>query len=306
MNEPRRPRRPVHGVILLDKPTGISSNSALQKARWLMNAAKAGHTGVLDPLATGLLPLCFGEATKFSSFLLDADKGYRATVKFGVLTTTGDSEGEVVSERPVAFDRAALEAAMAGFLGPISQVPPMYSALKHQGKALYEYARQGIEIERKARNVTIHSIELVEFAGDVAVIDVSCSKGTYIRTLAEDIGEVLGCGAHLIGLRRTATAGFPLEQAITLEAIEAVPYEERLGLLLPVDVLVSHLPEVELDEQETGRFMHGQAVRVSEKREIMSRFRVYRQATREFLGLAEARDALSLHPARLVATQVAE
>jgi tRNA pseudouridine55 synthase len=297
----RRPKRRVDGVLLLDKPLQVSSNGALQKARWLFNAAKAGHTGVLDPLATGLLPCCFGEATKFSSYLLDADKAYRATLKFGAVTTTGDAEGEVLRERPVDFTETALREAMARHTGPIRQVPPMYSALKFQGKALYEYARQGIEIERKARDVTIHGLELIEFGGDTAVIDVRCSKGTYVRTLAEDIGEALGCGAHLIGLRRTATAGFSLDRAVTLEQVDAVPYEDRLGLLLPVDVLVSHLPSFEVDETGFGRFTHGQSVQMGEKHDIMSRFRVYRASTREFVGLGEVRDDFGLlHPCRLM------
>ena len=191
MSAPRRVKLPINGVLLLDKPYLLSSNTALQRARWLYSAAKGGHTGVLDPLATGLLPLCFGEATKFSSYLLDADKGYRATVKFGEVTTTGDIEGEVVLQRPVAFTLPQLQAAIAAHTGPISQVPPMYSALKHQGKALYEYAREGIEIKREARDVTIHRIDLISFDGTTAVIDVLCSKGTYIRTLVEDIGEQL-------------------------------------------------------------------------------------------------------------------
>lgn len=308
MSQVRRPKRRVDGVLLLDKPYQISSNGALQKVRWMFNAAKAGHTGVLDPLATGLLPVCFGEATKFSSYLLDADKGYRATVKFGAVTTTGDIEGEVLRERPVDFSEVDLLAAMAKYTGPISQVPPMFSALKFEGKALYEYARQGVEIERKARNVMIHSIQLIslDLASETAVIDVLCSKGTYIRTLAEDIGEVLGCGAHLSGLRRTTTAGFKLEDAVTPEQVEAVEYEDRLGLLLPPDILVMHFPEITLADAEVGRFMHGQAVHIAEKHEIMPRFRVYREAAREFLGLGEARADGFLHPFRLMATSVAE
>ncbi|TCP14603.1 tRNA pseudouridine synthase B [Crenobacter luteus] len=305
MSKPRRERRAVSGVLLLDKPLGVSSNGALQKARWLYTAAKAGHTGVLDPLATGLLPVCFGEATKFSSYLLDADKAYRATVKFGVVTTTGDAEGEVVKERPVDIRPEGLAEACARFSGPIRQVPPMYSALKFEGRALYEYARAGVEIERKARDVVIHSIDMVEFAGDVAVIDVVCSKGTYIRTLAEDIGERLGCGAHLIGLRRTATAGFSLAAAHTLEAIEALEPAGRDALLLPMDVLVGHLPEVAIDETAAARFVHGQAVRDPQNHAIMSRFRVYREATREFMGLAERKPDGFLHPLRLVAANAA-
>ncbi|MGL6071813.1 tRNA pseudouridine(55) synthase TruB [Craterilacuibacter sp.] len=305
MAQVRRPKLNIDGVLLLDKPLGFSSNGALQKVRWLYTAAKAGHTGVLDPLATGLLPVCFGEATKFSSFLLDADKGYRATVCFGANTTTGDAEGEVVEERPVDFTQAQLLAAMARFKGEIDQVPPMYSALKHQGKPLYEYARQGIDIERPARRVSIHGIELISFDGKTAIIDVLCSKGTYIRTLAQDIGEALGCGAHLTGLRRTQTAGFRLEDALTIEQVEAVAVDARAGLLLPIDILVGHLPEVALSEADFGRFMHGQAVPSQQNHAIMSRFRVYREATREFLGLAEAREEAFLHPSRLVAVKTA-
>ena len=195
-------RRPLHGVLLLDKPLGLSSNDALQKAKWLLRAEKAGHTGTLDPLATGLLPLCFGAATKFSQVSLDADKSYTATLRLGQTTRTGDAEGEVVQTRPVNVDRAALEAACARWTGPIRQLPPMYSALKHNGKALYEYARDGVEIERAERDVMIHTLDIVDWHHEnpeTATIEVCCSKGTYVRTLAEDIGETLGCGAHQIG-----------------------------------------------------------------------------------------------------------
>lgn len=307
MSAPRRVKLPINGVLLLDKPYDVSSNGALQKARWLYSAAKAGHTGVLDPLATGLLPVCFGEATKFSSYLLDADKGYRATVKFGQVTTTGDIEGEVVIERPVTFDRAALEQTLAAFCGVITQVPPMYSALKFQGRPLYEYAREGIEIERAGREVTIHRIELLSFDGvDTAVIEVLCSKGTYIRTLAQDVGERLGCGAHLTGLRRTTTGGFRLEDAHTLEAIEALPREARDGLLLPVDILVSHFPEQTLAAEEARRFCHGQAVRGAENCATMQRFRVYQAQTREFLGLADASEDGLLQPVRVMVAPATE
>ena len=306
MTQMRRKKRAVSGVLLLDKPYNVSSNSALLKARWLYSAAKAGHTGVLDPLATGLLPVCLGEATKFSSYLLDADKGYRATICFGKVTATGDLEGEVLRERPVTFDEAALRHVMAQFLGPISQVPPMYSALKFQGKPLYEYARAGVDIERQARDVIIHALELISFDGREAVVDVLCSKGTYVRTLAEDIGEALGCGAFLTGLRRTTTGGFVLDQAITLEALEAVPEAERDGLLLPADVLVAHLPEIVLAPEQAGRFRQGQAVRIAEKCETMPRFRVYLAQTREFVGLGEVREPGVLSPLRLVAASAAE
>ncbi|BEV70685.1 tRNA pseudouridine(55) synthase TruB [Paludibacterium sp. THUN1379] len=301
MTQVRRVKRNIDGVLLLDKPYEISSNGALQKARWLYSAAKGGHTGVLDPLATGLLPLCFGEATKFCSYLLDADKAYRATVRFGQVTTTGDIEGEVVRERPVTFDREQLLAAMQAFVGEIDQVPPMYSALKYQGKALYEYAREGVEIERKARRVTIHSLTLQSFDGLEAVMDVVCSKGTYVRTLAQDIGERLDAGAHLTGLRRTATAGFRLADAITLDQLEALDLPGRDALLLPADVLVQHLPAISLDEKQSARFCHGQAVRIDEKCETMLRFRVYRQETRKFLGLADAQADGMLQPVRLMA-----
>jgi tRNA pseudouridine55 synthase len=301
----RRPKRNVDGVLLLDKPYEISSNGALQRVRWLYTAAKGGHTGVLDPLATGLLPLCFGEATKFCSYLLDADKAYRATVRFGQNTTTGDIEGEVVRERPITFGVDELQQAINGFIGEIDQVPPMYSALKHQGRPMYEYAREGIFIERPARRITIYAINLLSFDGQEAVIDVECSKGTYIRTLAEDLGERLNAGAHLSGLRRTRTAGFSLDQAVTLEAIEASAVAELDGFLLPVDVLVAHLPEVELSDPLAQGFSHGQAVRVDEKHAIMTRFRVYHQGTRKFLGLADLREAAMLHPVRLMAVSQA-
>ncbi len=207
-------------MLLLDKPQGVSSNGALQTARRLFNAAKAGHTGTLDPMASGLLPLTFGEATKFSQMLLDADKTYEAVVQLGVDTDSGDADGAVIATRPVAVDRAALEAVLARFRGEIEQVPPMYSALKRDGKALYEYARAGIELEREARKVTIHALELLDFAGERFTIRVHCSKGTYIRSLAMDIGAALGCGAHLAALRRTAIGAFDLSGAVTLEALE--------------------------------------------------------------------------------------
>jgi len=231
-------RRPVHGVLLLDKPLGLSSNDALQKAKRLYRAEKAGHTGTLDPLASGLLPICFGAATKFSQVSLDADKAYRATLKLGQTTTTGDAEGEVTRQRPVQVDRAAIEAACARFSGDIEQVPPMHSALKKNGKALYEYARNGIEVERAPRRVTIHAITTVDWHDDALVIDVSCSKGTYIRTLAEDIGESLGCGAHLSALRRTGSGALRVEQAVTLEQLQAMDEAQRDALLAPADALI--------------------------------------------------------------------
>lgn len=250
-------RRAVHGVLLLDKPLGASSNDALQQAKRLYRAEKAGHTGTLDPLATGLLPLCFGAATKFSQVSLDADKRYRATLAFGTTTSTGDAEGTVLSERPVAVDRASLEAACARFTGAITQIPPMHSALKRDGRPLYEYARAGIEVEREPRAVRIHRIDIVE--GDNArwVIDVTCSKGTYIRTLAEDIGEALGCGAHLAALRRTGSGPLTLDGAFTLEQLAALSEDERDAALRPADALIADWPVVRLGTEDAGRFLAG-------------------------------------------------
>lgn len=262
----RQPRRQLHGVILLDKPLGLSSNDALQKVRRLMRAEKAGHTGTLDPLATGLLPLCFGAATKFSQVSLDADKRYSATLKLGQTTTTGDAEGEILQTRavtPEQVNQASIEAACKAFTGPIEQIPPMHSALKHQGRALYEYAREGIDIERPARQVTIHAIDIVNWQNDALTLDVRCSKGTYIRTLAQDIGERLGCGAHLIGLRRTGSGGVSLQGAVTLEALQAMTETERDALMQPADVLLSDWPDVTLTEPEAARFLTGLRRRTS-------------------------------------------
>ena len=264
MNKPQRqPRRALHGVILLDKPLGLSSNDALQKVRRLMRAEKAGHTGTLDPLATGLLPLCFGAATKFAQVSLDADKAYRATLKLGQTTTTGDAEGQVLQERTVQVDPPSIEAACAAMTGLIEQVPPMHSALKHEGRPLYEYARAGVEIERASRQVTIHAIDIVSWQDDQLVLDVRCTKGTYIRTLAQDIGERLGCGAHLQGLRRTASGDVVLEGAVSLADLQGMTEAERDTHLLPADVLLSDWPEVVLDESEAGRFLTGLRRRVS-------------------------------------------
>ncbi len=283
-------RRTLHGVLLLDKPLGWTSNDVLQKAKGILRAEKGGHTGTLDPLATGLLPLCFGAATKFSQASLDADKRYRATLRLGQRTSTGDGEGAVIDERPVQLDRAAVEAACARFTGPIEQIPPMHSALKHEGRALYDYARAGIEIERAPRKVTIHAIDIVHWQDAELVIDVSCSKGTYIRTLAEDIGQELGCGAHLSALRRTGSGALAVEQAITLEALQALSEAERDALLLPPDVLVAGWPAVHLPDDEAGRFLTGLRRRVTLA--DAPAVRVYRRppeppdSPRAFLGTA--------------------
>jgi tRNA pseudouridine55 synthase len=260
---PRQPRRALHGVLLLDKPLGWTSNDALQKVKGMLRAEKAGHTGTLDPLATGLLPLCFGAATKFSQASLDADKRYTATLKLGERTTTGDREGELVQARPVAVDRAAIDAACARFTGPIDQLPPMHSALKHQGRKLYDLARAGVEVERTTRRVVIHAIDIVRWQADELVIDVRCSKGTYIRTLAEDIGEALGCGAHLAALRRTGSGALAVADAITIEDLQALEPAERDALLRPPQVLLGDTPEVLLPADEAGRFLTGLRRRVA-------------------------------------------
>lgn len=263
MNAPRArvARRPVHGVLLLDKPLGWSSNDALQKVKWLLRAEKAGHTGTLDPLATGVLPLCFGAATKFSQLQLDADKTYEATVRLGVKTSTGDAEGDVIEERAVHVTQEDVMNVAPVFTGPIQQVPPMHSALKRDGKALYEYARAGIEVEREARAVTIHelamTLERVEEKYSAIKMIVKCSKGTYIRTLGEDIGEALGCGAHLSALRRIDTGGFHASQSVTLEALEAMTEAERMNCLMPVESLLREHTVVTLDSENAGRFLSG-------------------------------------------------
>jgi tRNA pseudouridine55 synthase len=304
---PRLPRRDVHGVLLLDKPLGLSSNDALVRAKRLLRANKAGHTGTLDPLATGLLPLCFGEATKFSQDLLEADKTYEATVRLGQKTATGDAEGEVIAERPVCVDTAAVEAMLARFLGEIEQVPPMHSALKKDGKPLYEYARAGQTVERASRRITIHAISLLssELPGSpVFVMRVTCSKGTYIRTLAEDIGEALGCGAHLTGLRRTAVGDLTLEGAMTLESLGERADEDRPGLLAPVDALLQRCPALVLDDASTARFLQGQRIAgrdlpVDVLPAEDTLMRVYTGAPTRLLGVARMREG-ALRPERLV------
>jgi tRNA pseudouridine55 synthase len=273
----------VHGVLLLDKPLGLSSNDALQKAKRLYRAEKAGHTGTLDPLATGLLPLCFGAAAKFAMAGLEADKAYRATLRLGQTRRGGDLEGEVLRERPVSVNRAAIDAACAAFTGEIEQRAPMFSALKHEGRALYAYARAGIEVERSARRVHIQRIDVVDWQGEALVLDVRCSKGTYIRSLAEDIGEALGCGAHLAALRRTASGALRVDDALTLDALADLVEAERDARLLPADCLLASWPQVALDEEEAGRFLTGLRRRVSLA--DMPAVRVYGPG-RAFLGSA--------------------
>lgn len=303
MNAPRRqPRRKVDGVLLLDKPLGISSNAALQKARWLFNASKAGHTGTLDPMATGLLPLCFGEATKFAGELLDANKAYLATVRLGIVTDTADAEGQVMATCPVSVGEAEVRALLPGFLGVQQQVPPMHSALKRDGKPLYELARQGIEVERTPRQITIHSLEFIAWAGDRFDIAVSCSKGTYIRTLAADIGAALGCGAHLAALRRTRVGSLDVSNALTLEDIEAARAEQRDSLLMPPDCLLSGVPLIELSGKDVTRIMLGQAIRW--EGQALPRCRL--SGPEGFVGLGEISGDGWLHPRRLLATVSAD
>ena len=258
--QPRSRWKTVNGVLLLDKPLGLSSNDALQKARRLFQAARAGHTGTLDPLASGLLPVCFGEATRFAGQMLDADKEYLARVKLGVRTSTGDAEGEVLETLPVDVDTGMLGRALLAHTGEIDQIPPMHSALKHQGKALYEYARAGETIERAVRHVRIHEIELQDVALPEFSMRVLCSKGTYIRTLAEDIGSMLGCGAHLTGLRRTRTGPLHLESACMLEQLAALDEDQRTALLQPADVLLQDMPALGVDEDGARRLINGQTV----------------------------------------------
>ena len=277
-------KRPVNGVLLLDKPAGLSSNTALQKARRLYRAEKAGHTGVLDPLATGLLPVCFGEAAKFAQYLLDADKAYTATLKLGEASSTGDAEGEIVATGRADISPAEFQTACAALTGRIRQVPPMFSALKHEGKPLYEYARKGIVIERKARDITVYAIDITRFAAPQAVIDVRCSKGTYIRTLAEDIAKQLNTFAHLTALRRTETAGFTITQSHTLDGLAALDEAGRDALLLPCDVLVQHLPRLVLNDTAVKMLRCGQRPQFSDDLTDDTPYRVYDKGGR-FIGL---------------------
>lgn len=298
----KRMRDLVDGVLLLDKPVGLSSNDALIRAKRVLNAKKAGHTGTLDPFATGLLPLCFGEATKFSQDLLEADKTYEATVHLGIMTNTGDTEGEAIETLPVEVIEAQIEAALARFRGPILQVPPMYSALKRDGKAYYEYAREGITLEREARPVTIHALEFMAYDAPMLKIRVTCSKGTYVRVLGEDIGAALGCGAHLNALRRTQVGPLTIDGMITMEALQA--HAEPLSLLAPVDALLSSFPPVELTPELAVRFLQGQRLALGKEAAVvvpaaLGRVRVY--ADGKLLGTAQLQEYAILAPERLIA-----
>lgn len=257
-------RRPVDGVLLLDKPAGLSSNGALMRVKRLYAAEKAGHTGTLDPLASGLLPICLGVATRFAQFLLDAPKRYLATVRFGITTTTQDTEGEIVHSQPVMLDREGLAAVLPKFVGTRLQTPPAHAALKFAGRPYYEYARKGIEIPRAPREIAVHSLQIVAWDAPDATLDIACSKGTYVRALAADLGEALGCGAHLAALRRTASGGFDVANAVTLAVLEATSEHERERCLLPASSLVAHLPSVHLDRLSATGFLQGRSVPVAE------------------------------------------
>jgi tRNA pseudouridine55 synthase len=298
----KRLRDLVDGVLLLDKPVGLSSNDALIRAKRVLNAKKAGHTGTLDPFATGLLPLCFGEATKFSQDLLEADKTYEATVHLGIMTNTGDTEGEAIETLPVDVTEAQIEAALARFRGPILQIPPMYSALKRDGKAYYEYARAGITLEREARPVTIHALEFMSYEAPMLKIRVTCSKGTYVRVLGEDIGAALGCGAHLNALRRTRVGPLSIDGMLTMEALQA--HAAPLTLLAPVDALLSSFPALELTPELAVRFLQGQRLALGKEAAVvvpaeLGRVRVYSES--KLLGTAQLQEYAILAPERLIA-----
>jgi len=251
------PRRRIDGVLLLDKPPGITSHAALSRVKRLFGAAKAGHTGTLDPLASGLLPICFGSATRFAHFLLDADKRYTATIRFGVSTTTLDAEGDVVATRPVTFARSDLEATLARFTGAIRQVPPAHSALKFEGRPHYEYARRGIDVPRPPRDVIVHALTLVAWRSPDAIVDVHCSKGTYVRTLAADMGDALGSGAHLAALRRTRTGPFAIDDAVTIQDLERMDDEARIASLEPLDAPLAAIPKLVVNARTASALRQG-------------------------------------------------
>lgn len=309
----RRPKgRLIDGIVLLDKPTGESSNHVLQRVKRIYNAAKAGHTGALDPLATGMLPICLGEATKFSSHLLDADKRYLVTAKLGERTDTSDSDGEVVQTRDVNFSEQQLLDALEHFRGDTMQVPSMYSALKYQGQPLYKYAREGKEVPREARPITVFELNFIKLENDELTLDIHCSKGTYIRTIIDDLGEMLGCGAHVIMLRRTAVASYPYEKMVTLEQLEALleqareqdiaPKELLDPLLLPMDTAVADLPEANVPDLAAGYLMNGNPVQVAGL-PTDSLVRITLGEARQFVGIGHMNDDGLLAPKRLIVLQ---
>lgn len=309
MSRPRRRGRDIHGVLLLDKPQGLSSNDALQKVKRIYNANRAGHTGALDPLATGMLPICLGEATKFSQYLLDSDKRYRVIARLGQRTDTSDADGQIVQERPVNFTQAQLDTALDTFRGNIQQVPSMYSALKYQGKKLYEYARQGIEVPREARCITVYELQFIRWEGDELELEIHCSKGTYIRTITDDLGELLGCGAHVIYLRRLQVAKYPIARMVTLEQLNALveqaqeqgiaPSELLDPLLMPMDSPAEDFPEVNLLPAVAGYVKQGQPVQAAGA-PASGLVRITEGEERKFIGIGEIADDGRVAPRRLV------
>ena len=303
MSKPRKRGRDIHGVFLLDKPQGMSSNDIMQKVKRIFQANKAGHTGALDPLATGMLPICLGEATKFSQFLLEADKRYLVTAKLGERTDTSDAEGQIVETRDVNVKTSEILTALEQFRGDILQVPTMFSALKHNGKPLYEYARQGITVEREARPITIFELNFIEYNAPYLTLEVHCSKGTYIRTLVDDLGEVLGCGAHVTMLRRTAVADYPTEKMLDWNALQALAESQDLSLLdallLPMDTAVAKLPALTLNESQTQGIGFGQRIKFDNPNSLQGQVRLFSHENR-FLGVAVIDENNVIRPQRLV------
>ncbi|MFC2544920.1 MAG: tRNA pseudouridine(55) synthase TruB [Aggregatibacter sp.] len=303
MSKPRKRGRDIHGVFLLDKPQGMSSNDIMQKVKRIFQANKAGHTGALDPLATGMLPICLGEATKFSQFLLDADKRYLVTAKLGERTDTSDAEGQVVETREVKVKTPEILTALEQFRGNILQMPTMFSALKHNGKPLYEYARQGITVEREARPITIFELNFIEYNAPYLTLEVHCSKGTYIRTLVDDLGEVLGCGAHVTMLRRTAVADYPTEKILDWHSLQSLAEQQDLALLdallLPMDTAVAKLPALTLNENQTQGIGFGQRIKFDNPNRLQGQVRLFSYENR-FLGVAVIDENNVIRPQRLV------
>ncbi|MGX2974717.1 tRNA pseudouridine(55) synthase TruB [Ursidibacter arcticus] len=311
MSRPKKKGRDIHGVFLLDKPEGVSSNDIMQKVKRLFRANKAGHTGALDPLATGMLPICLGEATKFSQFLLDSDKRYRVTAKLGERTDTSDAEGQIVQSRPVNVNESEILIALEQFRGDILQVPTMFSALKYQGKPLYEYARAGITVEREARPITIFELQFIDYQAPFLTLEVHCSKGTYIRTLVDDLGEVLGCGAHVTVLRRLAVANYPNDQMLTIDELQKIAEMQPLGeladtlslpmdnYLLPMDSAVDCLPILNLTAEQTKAVRYGQRVKFENIQQVYGQVRLYSEQ-QQFLGVAEIDLNDVIRPSRMV------
>lgn len=303
MSRPRKRGRDIHGVFLLDKPQGMSSNDILQKVKRIYQANKAGHTGALDPLATGMLPICLGEATKFSQFLLDADKRYLVTAKLGERTDTSDAEGEVIQTREVKVETHDILTALSRFRGDLMQVPTMFSALKHQGKPLYEYARQGITVEREARPITVFELNFIEYNAPFLTLEVHCSKGTYIRTLVDDLGEYLGCGAHVTMLRRTAVSDYPAEKMLSWEQLQQLAENQTLealdNLLLATDSAVSTLPRLDLTSTQTQAVKFGQRVKFDNLQQLYGQVRLFSDQN-SFLGVADIGQDNVIRPSRMV------